>query len=172
MSLWAIICKALKRKANCHQQWWLHFIFLHNSPVLNELCTQRSIIFSIPHFMNGGFWGHQLNQWVNTSPTTPLPGLCTSGEILLYMTSLSVSKISPDVQRPGSGVVGLVLTHWLTWCPQNPPFINFYLEKNGPLCYIGYQRLYSTAGQYTKGVNLLTAIPSFSNPYCPMSKER
>ena len=84
--------------------------------------TQRSIIFSIPRFMNGGIWGYHLNQWVNTSPTTPLPGLCTSREILLYMTSLSV-------QRPGSGVVELVLTHWLTWCPQNPPFINFYIEK-------------------------------------------
>ena len=76
--------------------------------------TQWSIIFSIPRFMNGGIWGYHLNQWVNTSPTTPLPGLCTSREILLYMTSLSV-------QRPGSGVVELVLTHWLTWCPQNPP---------------------------------------------------
>ena len=76
--------------------------------------TQRSIFFSIPHLMLGGIWGHHVNQWVKTSLTTPLPGLCTSGEILPYMTSLSVGKISPDVQRPGSGVVRLVLTHWLT----------------------------------------------------------
>ena len=40
--------------------------------------------------------------------------VCTLGEILPYMTSLSVGNLSPDVQRPGSGVVRLVLTHWLT----------------------------------------------------------
>ena len=79
-----------------------------------ESSSQRSIFFSIPHLMLGGIWGHHVNQWVKTSLTTPLPGLCTSGEILPYMTSLSVGKISPDVQRPGSGVVRLVLTHWLT----------------------------------------------------------
>ena len=49
--------------------------------------------------------------------------------LLYYLLSLSVSKISPDLQRPGRGVVGLVLTHWLMWYPQNPPIINFYLEK-------------------------------------------
>ena len=76
--------------------------------------SQQSIFFSIPHLMLGGIWGHHVNQWVKRSLTTPLPGLCTSGEILPYMTSLSVGKISPDVQRPGSGVVRLVLTHWLT----------------------------------------------------------
>ena len=47
--------------------------------------TQQSF-FSIPHFMNRGIWGYHVNQWVITSPTTPLPGLCRSGEILLYMT--------------------------------------------------------------------------------------
>ena len=83
--------------------------------------------------MIGGFWGLHVNGWVSTSSTTPLPGLCTSGQILLYVTSLSVSKNCPDVQRPGRGVVELVLTHPLTWGPQNPPIINFYLEKNGPL---------------------------------------
>ena len=76
--------------------------------------SQWSIFFSIPHLMLGGIWGHHVNQWVKTSLTTPLPGLCTSGEILPYMTSLSVGKISLDVHRPGSGVVRLVLTHWLT----------------------------------------------------------
>ena len=50
---------------------------------------------------------------------------------------LSVTKISPDLQRPENGVVGLALTHWLTWCPQNPPCTDFYLEKNGPLCLSG-----------------------------------
>ena len=50
------------------------------------------------------------------------------------MTSLSVSKISPNVLRPVSGVVGLVLTHPLTWCPQNPQIITFYSEKIAPLC--------------------------------------
>ena len=64
--------------------------------------------------MLGGEKAYYVNQWVNTSPTTPLPGLCTSGEILLFMTSLSLGENSPDVQRPGSGVVGLVLTHPLT----------------------------------------------------------
>ena len=83
--------------------------------------------------MLGGKKEHHINGWVNTSPTTPLPGLCTSGDISLSMTSLSVGKISPDVQRLGSGVVGLVLTHWLTWCPFSPPSIDFYSEKIGPL---------------------------------------
>ena len=83
--------------------------------------------------MIGGIKGHHINQWVKTSQTTPLQALCTSGEISLYMTSLSLGKISPDVQRPGSGVVGLVLTQPLTWCPQKPPTITFYSEKIGPL---------------------------------------
>ena len=34
------------------------------------------------------------------------------------------------MQRPGRGVVGIVLTHWLLWYPQNPPIINFYLETS------------------------------------------
>ena len=76
--------------------------------------AQRSIIFSIPHFMIGEVWGYHVNQWVITSPTTLLPGLCTSGQISLCVTSLSVSKICPDVQRPGRGVVGRVMTQWLT----------------------------------------------------------
>ena len=73
----------------------------------------RTIFFSMPQLMIGEKKGHRVNQLVKTSQTTPLPGLCTSGEISLYMMSLSVGKISPDVQRPGSGVVRLVLTHWL-----------------------------------------------------------
>ena len=57
---------------------------------------------------------HHVNGWVQTSPTTPLPGLCTSGEILTSDSDVMKSKIFPNVQRPGNGVVGLVLTHWLT----------------------------------------------------------
>ena len=48
--------------------------------------------------MIGGIWGYHVHQWVITSPTTPLPGLCTLGQILLCVTSLSVSKICPNVR--------------------------------------------------------------------------
>ena len=44
--------------------------------------------------MIGGFWGHYVYGWLNTSPTTPISGLCT---------------------RPGRGVIGIVMTRWLTW---------------------------------------------------------
>ena len=73
-----------------------------------DLPAQRTFIFSIPYFMLSGEKVYYVNQWVNTSRMTPLPGLCTSRKILLYMTSLSLGENSPDVQRPGSGVVGLV----------------------------------------------------------------
>ena len=99
-----------------------------------DLPAQRTFIFSIPYFMLSGEKVYYVNQWVNTSRTTPLPGLCTSGKILLFMTSLSLGENSPDVQRPGSGVVGLVLTHPLMWCSFFPPSITFYSEKIGPLC--------------------------------------
>ena len=78
--------------------------------------------------MNGEFCVHYVDQWVNTSPTTPLSGICTSGEILLTDSDVTWSKISPDVLRPRSGVVGLVLTHWLTWYPQIPPFMKCGIE--------------------------------------------
>ena len=84
--------------------------------------------------MLGGEKGYHVNQCVNTSPATPLPGLCTSGHILPTDSDVIKSEISPDVQRPGSGVVGLVLTHPIRWCPQTPPIIDFYSEKYGPLC--------------------------------------
>ena len=86
------------------EYWYWYLIF--------EISAQWSIIFSIPHFMIRRFWGHHVNQWVITSPTTPLPGLCRSGQISLCVTSLLLSKICPDVQRPGRGVVRLVMTHW------------------------------------------------------------
>ena len=78
--------------------------------------------------------GHYVNQWVNTSLTTPLPGLCTSGDILPTDSDVIESEISPDVQRPGSGVIGLVLTHWLTWYPQIPPFMKCGIEKIMDCC--------------------------------------
>ena len=79
--------------------------------------------------MNRGFWGYYVNGWVNTSPTTPLPGFCTSGQILLTDSDVTQSKICPDVQRPGRGVVGLVMTHCLTWYPQIPRFMKVGIEK-------------------------------------------
>ena len=79
--------------------------------------------------MLGGKKEHHINGWVNTSPTTPLPGLCTSGAFSLSDSDVIKSKIFPDVQRPESGVVGLLLTHPLMWCPQNPLIITFYSEK-------------------------------------------
>ena len=79
--------------------------------------------------MLGGKKEHHINGWVNTSPTTPLPGLCTSGQILLTDSDVTQSKICPDVQRPGRGVVGLVMTHWLTWYPQIPRFMKVGIEK-------------------------------------------
>ena len=84
--------------------------------------------------MLSGEKGHHVNQLVNTSPMTPLPSLCTSGDILPTDSDVIESEISPDVQRPGSGVVGLVLTHWFTWWPFFSPSVNFYLEKIGTLC--------------------------------------
>ena len=84
--------------------------------------------------MLGGEKGHHIDQWVDTSPTTPLPSLCTSGDILPTDSDVIESEISPDVQRPGSGVVGLVLTHWLTWCPFFPPSIKCGIEKNMAHC--------------------------------------
>ena len=86
--------------------------------------------------MLGGEKGHHVNQWVNTSPTTPLPSLCTSGDIIPTDSDVIESEISPDVQRPGSGVVGLVLTHPLMWCSFFPQSITFYSEKIGPLCIV------------------------------------
>ena len=86
-------------------------------------------IFSIPHLMLCGEIGHNFNQWVKTSQTTPLPGLSTLGEISLYMTSLSLGEISPNLQRPKTGVVGLVLSHWLSWCPLYLPSTTFYFHK-------------------------------------------
>ena len=79
--------------------------------------------------MLGGKKEHHINGWVNTSPTTPLPGLCTSGEFSPSDSDVIKSKISPDVQRPGRGVVGLVLTHWLRWYPQISPFMKCGIEK-------------------------------------------
>ena len=76
-----------------------------------------------------GFWGHYVNGWVSASSTTPLPGLCTSGQILLSNSDVTHSEICPDLQRPGSGVVGLVMTHWLTWCPQNRRIMKCGIEK-------------------------------------------
>ena len=64
--------------------------------------------------MLGGKKEQHINGWVNTSPTTPFPGLCTSGKFSPGDSDVIKSKIFPDVQRPGSGVVRLVLTHWLT----------------------------------------------------------
>ena len=76
-----------------------------------------------------GFWGHYVIGWVSASSTTPLPGLCTSGQILLSNSDVTHSEICPDLQRPGSGVVGLVMTHWLTWCPQNRRIMKCGIEK-------------------------------------------
>ena len=84
--------------------------------------------------MIGGFWGHYVNSWVSTSPTTPLLGLCTSGQILLTDSDVTHSEICPDVQRPGRGVVGLVMTHWLTWYPQIPRFMKCGIEKIKDRC--------------------------------------
>ena len=78
-------------------QLYYQLSILSLKSLLHTCRAQRSIFFSIPHLMLGGIWGHHVNQWVKTSPTAPLPGLCTLGEILPYMTSLSVGKISPDV---------------------------------------------------------------------------
>ena len=83
--------------------------------------------------MLGDKKGHYVNQWVNTSLTTPLPGLCTSGDILPTDSDVIWGKIS-HVQRPGNGVVRLVLTHWFTWCPQIPPSIKCGIEKNTDRC--------------------------------------
>ena len=118
--------------------------------------------------MLGGEKGHHVNQGVNTTPSTPRPGLCTSGDISLSMTSLSVGKISPDVQRLGSGVVGLVLTHWLTWCPFSPPSIDFYSEKNGPLWGFG-----SACAKSPEGSNneLLRSGEGSKGLRCPMKIE-
>ena len=55
--------------------------------------------------MLGGKKEHHINGWVNISPTTPLPGLCTSGEFSPSDSDVIKSKIFPDVQRLGSGVV-------------------------------------------------------------------
>ena len=68
-----------------------------------------------------------VNGWVSTSPT--IPGLCTSGQILLTDSDVTHSEICPDLQRPGRGVVGLVMTHWLTWYPQIPPIMKCGIEK-------------------------------------------
>ena len=51
-------------------------------------CT-RNHYFSIAHFMRGR--GKVLTR-VKRCPTTPLPGLCTPEEILLFMTALSLGK--------------------------------------------------------------------------------
>ena len=77
---------------------------------------------------------HHINGWVNTSPTTPLPDLCTSGQTLLTNSDVTQSKICPDVQRPGRGVVGLVMTHWLAWYPQIPRFMKCGIEKIKDRC--------------------------------------
>ena len=95
----------------------------HNEPLFFQYHTSCSV----------GGKVYYVNEWVKTSRSTPLPGLCTSGKILLFMTSLSLGENCPDVQRPGSGVVGLVLTHPLMWCSFFPPSITFHSEKNGPL---------------------------------------
>ena len=86
--------------------------------------------------MLGGKKEHHVNGLVHASPTTPLIGPYTSGEILPSYSDVMKSKMSPDVQRPGSGVVGLVWTQTLTWCSLFPPSITFYSEKIGPLCYV------------------------------------
>ena len=76
---------------------------------------------------------HHVNQWVKNSETTLLPGLCTSGKISIFMTTVSVGNIFPNVQRPGSGVVGFVLTHWLTWCPY-PHWASTIIQKKLDRC--------------------------------------
>ncbi len=85
-----------------------------------------------------------MNGWVNTSPTTPLPGFCTLGQILLTDSDVTQSKICLDIQRPGRGVVGLVMTHWLTWYPQIPPIMKCGIEKIMDRCgeaiHTGYKR--------------------------------
>ena len=84
------------------------------------------------HLHNGPLFFQYHASWTVGSEGTTL----TSGSIRAqrHLSQVSVRQgkfYSIWRQRPGSGVVELVLTHWLTWCPQNPPFINFYLEKNG-----------------------------------------
>ena len=64
----------------------------------------------------------------------PSQVLCTSGQILLTDSDVTQSKICPDVQRPGRGVVGLVMTHWLTWYPQIPRFMKCGIEKIKDRC--------------------------------------
>ena len=64
--------------------------------------------------MLGGKNDRHIHRWVIMSPTTPLPGLCTSGKFSPGDSDVIKSRIFPDVQTPGSGVVRLVLTHWLT----------------------------------------------------------
>ena len=63
-----------------------------------------------------------------------LSNLFSAGQILLTDSDVTQSKICPDVQRPGRGVVGLVMTHWLTWYPQIPRFMKCGIEKIKDCC--------------------------------------
>ena len=54
--------------------------------------------------MLGRYKGHHDNQWVNTSPTTPLPGLSTSGEVLLTDSDVIYRVKFPPMYRDLGGV--------------------------------------------------------------------
>ena len=57
--------------------WYFNRVQLLSREVKsNTTSQQRSILF--PHFMIDGISGYHVIEWVNASPTTPLPGLCTT----------------------------------------------------------------------------------------------
>ena len=86
--------------------------------------------------MMGVIWGYHVNQSVGhyESSNTPPRSLYVGANFTMCDVTASILNL-PLRTESCRGVVGLVLTHPLTQYPQNPPIINFYLGKNGPLCF-------------------------------------